>query len=154
MTQGFRFFAIALFAVPFLVSCEAPNTFRNVAKDQPHAVLIAENPFGFRGFLGLGRKVSPRVINGQVTAFWRTGNRFRIAPGRTSIHAIDASEPYSYEPMWITAVAGHTYILRPETIDSHDVVTISERAPGTTRERGVAIGARAPHWTKLGTSEN
>lgn len=153
MTPGSRLFAIALFLAPLLVSCESPNTFKNVAKDQPHAILTAENPFGFRGFMSLGRKVSPHVINGHKRSFW-SNSRFRIAPGPTSIHAIDTSEPYSYDPMRINAVAGHTYVLRPTRIDKRDAVTISERTPGMPSEVVVATGMRAPHWTKLGASEH
>src|SRR5688572_19722235 len=124
MFQGSRLFAIACLVAPLLVSCESPNIFTNVAKDQPHAVLTAENPFGFRGFMSLGRKVSPHVINGHKRSFWSTKNRFRIAPGPTSIHAIDTLEPYSYDPLRINAVAGHTYVLRPTRIEKRDAVTI------------------------------
>src|SRR5262245_11468834 len=85
-----------------LGACEAPNVFRNVSPHRPHAVLVAENPPGFRGAFGLGRAVSPRFINDQPTAFWRMSDRFRIPAGPTVVAAIDATVPYDYESMHFT----------------------------------------------------
>ena len=116
--------------------------FRSVPPSRPHAVLTSDNPPGFRGAFGLGREVSPYYINRHPAPFWRLRDRFLIAPGPTVINAIDTSEPYDYESMRFFARAGYHYILRPTRIGGRDAATISERSPGTTRERIIASALR------------
>ncbi|RYD32128.1 MAG: hypothetical protein EOP85_22050, partial [Verrucomicrobiaceae bacterium] len=102
------------------VGCEATGVYRGVPPSSPHAVLAAENPPGMRGFLGQGRKVSPRFINGKPAAFWRGSDRFLIAPGPTSLDLIDVAEPYSYQPVRFTARAGARYVVRPSVTAGQD----------------------------------
>jgi hypothetical protein len=144
-----RLLCAALSVVPLLASCTSPDTFRNVAKDQPHAVLTARNPFGMRGFFGLGREVSPHAINAQRVSFWNVGLLFRIPPGPSVVHPIDASEPYSYGPIHFVAVAGRQYVLRPTRLDERDAVTLSELAPGVPEERVIATSLRGAKWRDL-----
>ena len=133
---------LVLLVCSFSTGCEAPNVFRSVPPNRTHAVLTSDNPPGFRGFFGLGREVSPRYINSQPSAFWRMRDHFLIAPGPTVIDTIDTAEPYGYESMHFLARAGYHYTLRPTRTNDRDAATISERSPGTTRERVVASAFR------------
>lgn len=125
-----------------VAGCEAPNVFRSEPVEHPHATLAAENPPGWHGFMGLGRKVSPRFINHQPTAFWRTGDHFRLPPGQTVVDVVDSRAPYGFEPMRFNAVMGCHYILRPTRIGSRDAATLCERAPGRLTERVIATALR------------
>ncbi|MGV3664151.1 MAG: hypothetical protein ACO1TE_28520 [Prosthecobacter sp.] len=122
--------------------CEAPNVFRNETATRPHATLTSDNPPGFHGFFGLGRDVAPYFINHQPTAFWRMGDRFRLPPGPTVLDVITVSEPYDFEPLRFTAVAGHHYILRPTRVNGRDAAALSERPPHGAAEHVVATVLR------------
>lgn len=125
-----------------VTGCEGPGIFHDVSPGQPHAVLTAENPPGFRGFLGKGREVKPLFINDRRTSFWRSDDRFLIALGPTKLTVIDTAEPYNYDGMTFSARAGHHYILRPTRDKRRDAVTLSERPPNTTQERVVTSAFR------------
>ncbi len=137
-----RIFSFTLLA--FVAGCAYPDQFRNVSKERPHAILKAENPFGFRGFFSLGRDVSPFFINRQRTAFWRMGDTFKIPPGTNTVDVIDASEPYEYEPMQFTAVEGWRYTIRPTRIGDRDAVTLSEHSANEDGEHIIASALRRP----------
>jgi hypothetical protein len=138
-----RWSTCALSITLLVTGCEAPNVFRDVPTNRPHAFLTLVNPPGLRGAFGLGRYVSPQYINDQPTSFWRTRDHFRIRPGPTIVDVIDANEPCNYERVRFVAVYGRQFVLRPILIKGRDAVTVSDRLSGNGPESIVASAFRA-----------
>lgn len=102
---------LAAFAGTMLSCCTSPGAFRNVPRNQPHAVLItAERDYTI--FTPTLESVV-RTINGQPVDHADRRNRYRIPPGATVIVPGMEHNLTPYDPMQFTAVAGRHYVLRP-----------------------------------------
>lgn len=93
------------------VSCTSPGAFRNVPRNQPHAVLITKE-IDYTIFTRTYESVV-RTINGQPVDHADRRNRYRIPPGATVLQPGMEHSLTPYDPMHFTAVAGRYYVLRP-----------------------------------------
>ena len=114
-----------------LTGCAYPNQFRNISRDQPHAVLI-------------GQQVVVDHINGQPTSFWRSGEQYRIPTG--DVHVVVFSErgrsfgwePIHYPQLEFHSDAGSQYTITHQRSNDADRVTVWKRISENTRGRVIA----------------
>jgi hypothetical protein len=112
----------------FLGGCAYPNQFRNVRSDSPHAVLVGDG-------------VKLMHVNGQPTSFWRTRERFRVAPGSTTVRVISGYRGDAVYPLLrFTTEAGHSYSVQRQCAGGSDRVIV--------REAGERILAQAERENK------
>jgi hypothetical protein len=87
-------------------SCGYPDQFKNTGKDAPHAVLRGtKSPKAGHVFA--------THINGQPTSFWRSGDTFRIRPGKNVVRVAfsDRRETVGFKPMQFVCLAGGDYVI-------------------------------------------
>lgn len=109
----------ALLVVVTLVSCNHPNTFRNVPTQAPHA-LLRDTKYPNAGCIFASH------INDHPVSFWRWSSVFRIAPGVNTCETAysDRKESVSYKAVQFVAHAGCDYgIIRRQERDIKSPLT-------------------------------
>jgi len=66
-------------------------------------------------------------INEQPTSFWRTRERFLVAPGLTTVRAISGyCGDVHYQLVQFTTEAGHSYSVQRQCVDDSDCIFVQD----------------------------
>jgi hypothetical protein len=113
-----------------LTGCAFPNQFHDQSRSLPHGTVTAVRERG-------SPLSAPTIfyINDQPTSFWKTRQRYYVAPGPVVLNVIADREPYEFEALPFTVKAGAKYDVRRVVEGDQEYAVVCELPanPGASR---------------------